>query len=334
LNQLLLNKKPWLLLLVLFMVVYPFIVGHSGYMVSIFVMICVYAITAMSLDLLIGFGGQISIGHAGFLSIGGYSVAILASKLGLPFLLVLPLAGVITGIIGLFIGLPAVRLKGHFLAVVTLGFGLSIPQIALNWDSLTGGYSGLSLMRPSFLSTDLQFFYVIVFMTVLITWLLHNILKSRMGRAFLAIRESEIAAQATGIDTSFYKTIMFVISSFFTGLAGGLYGYWIGFVSPNDFTAVTSFLLLGMIVVGGLASIPGAIIGAVIFTVLPELTRSFVGVTNIIIGLAVVLIILFRPHGIISIFDRFKSKSKGETDIAEILELEQEQGGAIRDANI
>ncbi len=317
------------------MLVYPFIVGHSGYMVSIFVMICIYAISAMSLDLLIGYGGQISIGHAGFLSIGGYTVAILTSKLGLPFLLTLPLAGVVTGIIGLFIGLPAVRLSGHFLAVVTLGFGLSIPQIALNWDSLTGGYSGLSLMRPSFLSSDLQFFYVIVVMTVLITWLLHNILKSRMGRAFLAIRESEVAAQATGINVPFYKTVMFVISSFFTGLAGGLYGYWIGFVSPNDFTVVTSFLLLGMIVVGGLASIPGAVIGAIIFTVLPELTRSFVGVTNIIIGLAVVLIILFRPHGLISLFDAFKAKSKRKAgNDQDLLISEQEQGGTVKDVNI
>jgi branched-chain amino acid transport system permease protein len=304
-------------------------------MVSIFVMICVYAITAMSLDLLIGFGGQISIGNAGFLSIGGYSVAILATKLGLPFLLVLPLSGVITGIIGLLIGLPAVRLSGHFLAIITLGFGLSVPQIALNWDSLTGGYSGLSVARPSWLSSDFQFFYVIVVVTVFITWLLHNILKSRMGRAFVAIRESEIAAQATGINVPFYKTIMFVISSFFTGLAGGLYGYWIGFVSPNDFTVFTSFLLLAMIVVGGLASIPGAIIGAILFTVLPELTRSFIGLTNIIIGLAVVIIILFRPHGIISLLDFFKTRSKAafETD-QDVMRPDQEQGGSVRDANI
>jgi branched-chain amino acid transport system permease protein len=137
--MLLTNKKPWLFLLILLLLAFPFIVGQSVYLVSIFVMICVYAITAMALDLLIGFGGQVSIGHAGFLSVGGYSVAILSAKFGLPFLLVLPLSGVITGLIGLLIGLPAVRLSGNFLAVVSLGFGLSIPQIALNWDSLTGG---------------------------------------------------------------------------------------------------------------------------------------------------------------------------------------------------
>jgi branched-chain amino acid transport system permease protein len=334
--MLLKNKKPWLFLLVLVLLAYPFIVGQSVYMVSIFVMICVYAITAMALDLLIGFGGQVSIGHAGFLSVGGYTVAILTSKFGLPFLLVLPLSGVITGLIGLLIGLPAVRLSGNFLAVVSLGFGLSIPQIALNWDSLTGGYSGLPLSRPEWLAGDNQFIYVIIIMTILITWLLHNILKSRMGRAFVAIRESEIAAQATGINVAFYKTIMFIISAFFTGLAGGLYGYWIGFVSPNDFTVFTSFLLLGMIVVGGLASIPGAIIGAIIFTVLPELTKSFIGLTNIIIGFAIVLVILFRPHGLLSLLDLFKLKKQSEKVISEpeVYLSDLEQGGTARDANL
>lgn len=332
--MLLKGKKPWLSLLILFMLAYPLIVGQSGYMISIFVMICVYAITAMALDLLTGFGGQVSIGHAGFLAIGGYSVAILTTKLGLPFLLVLPLSGVITGIIGLLIGLPAVRLSGNFLAVVSLGFGLSIPQIALNWDSLTGGYSGMPLSRPAWLLNDNQFIYVIILMTILVTWLLHNILKSRMGRAFTAIRESEIAAQATGINVPFYKTLMFVISAFFTGVAGGLYGYWFGFVSPNDFTAFTSFLLLGMIVVGGLASIPGAIIGAIVFTVLPELTKSFIGLTNIIIGLAIVLVILFRPNGLLSLLGLFKKNSREKViSKSEVYISEIEKGGAARDAN-
>ncbi|MGG1675027.1 branched-chain amino acid ABC transporter permease [Neobacillus sp. NRS-1170] len=315
--MLLSKKKPWIFLLVLALLVFPIIGEQSVYLVSIFVMICVYAITAMSLDLLIGFGGQISIGHAGFLSVGSYTAAILASKLVLPFFLVLPITGVITGLIGLLIGLPSVRLSGHFLAVVSLGFGLAIPQIALNWSSLTGGYSGLSVLRPEWLSADIQFIYVIIIITMLITWLLHNILKSRLGRAFVAIRESETAAQATGINLSFYKTLMFVISAFFTGIAGGLYGYWLGFVSPNDFTIVTSFLLLGMIVVGGLASIPGAIIGAIVFTVLPELTKSFIGLTNIIIGIAIVLVILFRPHGLMSLQELLKLKKTREKIIIE-----------------
>jgi branched-chain amino acid transport system permease protein len=155
-----------------------------------------------------------------------------------------------------------------------------------------------------------------------------------MGRAFTAIRESEIAAQATGINVPFYKTLMFVISAFFTGVAGGLYGYWFGFVSPNDFTAFTSFLLLGMIVVGGLASIPGAIIGAIVFTVLPELTKSFIGLTNIIIGLAIVLVILFRPNGLLSLLGLFKKNSREKViSKSEVYISVIEKGGAARDAN-
>lgn len=307
-KQLLFNKKIWIILLILFSGLFPFLIGQSSYYMTVFVMLLVYAITAMALDLLIGYGGQISVGHAGFLAIGGYSVALLTIHLDVPFLLALPAAGVISGIVGFIIGLPAVRLSGQFLAVVTLGFGLSVPQLILNLDQFTGGYSGLSFQRPPWLADKLVFFYVVLLITIIITWVLHNIIHSRLGRAFIAIRESEIAAQATGIPVAFYKTLMFAMSAFFTGLAGGLYAYWIGFVSPNDFTVVTSFLLLGMIVVGGLASIPGAIIGAVIFTMLPEVTSSFIGLTNLIIGVAIVLIILFRPTGIVSGFQMFTKK--------------------------
>lgn len=302
---------------------------------TLFVMICVYAVTAMALNLLIGYGGQMSVGHAGFLSVGGYATAILSTKLGLPFIFTLPLSGVITAVIGLIIGLPAVRLSGHFLAVITLGFGISIPLLALNWDSLTGGYSGIALFRPDWISSDLSFFYVVTGVTIVCFWMMSNMLKSSFGRAFVAIRESEVAAQATGINLSLYKTLMFMISAFFTGIAGGLYGYWFGFVSPNDFTVMTSFLLLAMIVVGGLASVPGAIIGAVLFTVLPEVTKSFIGITNIIIGIAVVLVILFRPDGLISFIDITKSRKKPELAKEQTIVLtDDSQGGTAKHANL
>jgi branched-chain amino acid transport system permease protein len=289
----------------------------------------------MALNLLIGYGGQMSVGHAGFLSVGGYATAILSTKLGLPFIFTLPLSGVITAVIGLIIGLPAVRLSGHFLAVITLGFGISIPLLALNWDSLTGGYSGIALFRPEWISSDLSFIYVVTGVTIVCFWMMSNMLKSSFGRAFVAIRESEVAAQATGINLSLYKTLMFMISAFFTGIAGGLYGYWFGFVSPNDFTVMTSFLLLAMIVVGGLASVPGAIIGAVLFTVLPEVTKSFIGITNIIIGIAVVLVILFRPHGLISFIDLTKSRKKPELAKEQTIVLtDDSQGGTAKHANL
>jgi branched-chain amino acid transport system permease protein len=295
---------------VVFMLIFPFLVGNSSYFMSLFVTIYIYMITSMALNLLVGYGGQISIGTAGFLLVGGYTVAIMGSKFALPFWILLLLAGVVSGLMSLIIGLPAIRLKGHFLALATLGFGLSIPYIALYWESLTKGFMGFAVKRPAGLSSDLQFYYVVVVVTVMITWLLINIVKSGMGRAFVAIRDSEVAAQATGINVAFYKIVMFVISAFFTGIAGGLNAYWIKFVSPADFNLSTSFLLLAMIVVGGLASIPGAIIGAVLFTLIPHFTGTFPGITNLVIGIAIVLILLFRPAGIISLLDLVNMKKE------------------------
>ncbi|NSL50513.1 branched-chain amino acid ABC transporter permease [Bacillus sp. P2(2020)] len=300
------NHKLWFYLVLTFSISFPFLFGQSGYFLSLFILICILSIASMSLNLLVGFGGQVSVGNAGFLMIGSYTVAILSNTFQLPFWLLLPLAGVITGIIGLAIGIPAVRLSGHFLAVATLGFGISIPQIALNWDSVTNGYAGLSVSRPAILSSDLSLFYFIVFMTIAIFWFIKNIVYSPFGRAFIAIRDSEVAAQTIGINISFYKAMMFAISAFFTGISGGLYAYWYGFVSPNDFSIMTSLLLLAGIIVGGLASIPGAIIGAVFLTLIPHFTAAYNGMTNIVIGSLVILIIMFKPDGIVHFFDFLK----------------------------
>jgi len=327
-------KPIALVVLLVLLAVYPFLVGKSNYYMTLFAMMCIYAIAAMALNLLTGFGGQVSVGHAGFLAVGGYAAAILSTKVGMPFILALLLAGVVTGLIGLLIGLPAVRLRGHFLAVATLGFGLSIPQIALNWDDLTGGYSGIFVTKPVLFDTEFKFFYVVVVSIVLITWIIYNILRSALGRAFVAIRESEVAAQAMGIHVAFYKTVMFVISAFFTGLAGGLYGYWVGFISPNDFTATTSFMLLAMIVVGGLASLPGAILGAVLFTLIPHFTSQFVGVTNLVIGLAMALIILFRPQGLVSLGQLFSAKKRQSGDVSEQEAGELEKGAEEKYVNV
>lgn len=300
-------KRLVIIVFALLLISFPFLVGKSSYFMGLVAMTAIYAIAAMSLNLLTGFGGQVSVGQGGFLVLGAYTPAVLSAKLEVPFWIGLPSAGVVAALISLVVGLPAVRLKGHFLAVATLGFGLSIPQIALNWQSLTAGYSGLSLARPDFASTDLGFFYVVIGATAIVTWLLLNISGSRLGRAFLAIRDSEIAAASNGINVAGYKTFMFIISSFFTGIAGGLYAYWMEYVSPGDFTIMTSFLLLAMIVVGGLGSIWGGIVGAVAFSIIPHFADAYVGVTNLVVGVAVILVILFRPSGLSSLSSLFVS---------------------------
>ncbi len=284
--------------------------GGSGYFLTLSAMACIYIISSLSINLLVGFGGQISVGNAGFLAIGSYTVAIVSNMFGWPIWLTLPLSGIVTGLISIVIGIPAVRLSGPFLAVATLGFAVSVPQIALNWESLTNGYAGLSVNRPMLMDTDTEFFYVIAGLTLFICWMLKNILKSGMGRAFVAIRDSEVAAEANGINVAFYKTFMFAISAFFTGIAGGLYSYWIGYVSPDDFTIISSLFLLAMIVVGGIGTISGSIIGAILLTVIPHFTDSYIGVTNVVIGIAVIIIILFRPKGLVSIYDSIKNRKR------------------------
>lgn len=296
-------KNLGLSLIILFLIIYPFLINKSNYFMTLVVMMFIFSISSMALNLLVGFGGQMSVGQAGFLSVGGYVVAILSNGSGLSFIASIILSGVITGLVGLVIGLPAIRLRGHFLAVATLGFGISIPLIALDWTSLTGGYSGLAVSKPDFASSNITLFYLFAALTVFITWLLNNIIKSKLGRAFKAIRDSEIAAQSTGINVSFYKTLMFSMSAFFTGIAGGMYGLWSGYVTPNDFSIFTSFIILAMVVVGGLASLPGSILGAVLLSILPHFTDVFVGITNIIIGIALVLIIMLRPKGLVSFFN-------------------------------
>ncbi|UZD66034.1 branched-chain amino acid ABC transporter permease [Marinobacter sp. AN1] len=326
------NRRTLVVIFAVFLLAYPFLVGQSSYFMSLVAMTAIYAIAAMSLNLLTGYGGQISVGQGGFLMLGTYTAAVLSAKLNMPIWITIPAAGVVAGLVSLVIGLPAVRLKGHFLAVATLGFGLSIPEIALNWKSVTAGYSGLPMMRPEAVSSDLAFFYVILVVTMVITWILLNIANSRLGRAFLAIRDSEIAAAATGINVAGYKTIMFMIAAFFTGIGGGLYAYWIEYVSPNDFTIMTSFFLLAMIVVGGLASIWGAIVGAILFTVIPHFADSYVGVTNLIIGVAVILIILFRPSGLISIGELFGRNLKTKELESAPVKPEQKQSSEATDA--
>lgn len=298
----------------LFLLAFPFLAGQSGYYMGLVVTACMYSIAAIALNLLTGYGGQVSVGNSGFLMIGGYTVAILGSRLGVPIWLALPAAGIVTGLIGLVIGLPAIRLRGHFLAVATLGFGLSVPTVAMNWKSLTAGYSGMSVMRPDMVSSDLSFYYVFILVTLFIIWVAINIAKSRMGRAFIAVRDSEVAAAATGINVPLYKTIMFIISAFLTGIAGGLYVYWIGFVSPNDFDIVTSFLLLAMIVIGGLASIWGAICGAVLLGIIPHFTSAYTGVTDLVIGIVVMAMILLRPGGLISLAALTRRSAPEEDD--------------------
>jgi len=305
-------KASYALVLVLLLV--PIVFASNSYMIYSSGLVLLYIIMTMALNLLVGYGGQISIGHASFLAIGAFTSAILTLRLGLPFWLALPLSGFFTALIGFIVGLPAVKLSGHMLAVATLGFGAAVPELLLKWESVTGGTLGLTPDNPSIFGyefdTDIKKYYLLAVITLLITWLIKNLLRGKIGRAFVAIRESEVSAAATGINVSLYKVLMFSISAFYTGIAGSLYAHFVGFISPHDFHISMSFLVLAMVIVGGTASIPGSYLGAILLAMIPQLTNHLPGVSFILTGISMVIIILFLPNGLIDIRKRGISRKR------------------------
>ncbi|TME70784.1 MAG: branched-chain amino acid ABC transporter permease, partial [Chloroflexi bacterium] len=254
-----------------------------GYILYLVSLALIYAIVAIGLGLLIGHTGQISLGHAGFFAIGAYASALLTLRLGLPFVAALLVAGALTATIGFLLGLPALRLSGPYLAVATLGFGLAIPQLVVWQGSWTGGSSGLhglplaSLPLGAFtivFRTDQDYYYLAAAVLVVLTIFARNVVASHTGRAFVAIRDSEIAARAMGVDLVRYKTTAFALSALYAGIAGSLYAHLLHGISPEDFTVLLSVDFLTMIVLGGLGSVGGALAGALMLTFLQNaLTR-------------------------------------------------------------
>jgi len=256
-----------------------------------------YALAAVGLNLLVGIAGQISLGHGAFMLIGGYTSAILTVKLELEPVVGVIASAVVTGVIGLLLGLPALRLHGHFLALATLSFGTAIPQLALKWEDVTGGAFGLH--PPKFPSDDAAY-WVILAVLAIGTWLAYNIVQSRPGRALLALRETEVAAQAMGVNLAVSKTGIFALSAAYAGVAGALATHLSGYISPLSISPLVSFQLLASIVVGGLGSLPGAIIGGALVEWLPFAASRTPGLASVVEGGAIILIVLFLPAGLSS----------------------------------
>ena len=284
-----------------------------GYVLYLVSLALIYAIVAIGLGLLIGHTGQISLGHAGFFAIGAYASALLTFRLGLPFVIALLVAGSLSSAIGFLLGLPALRLSGPYLAVATLGFGLAIPQLVIWQASWTGGSSGLHGLPLASLPlgavtivfrTDQDYYYLAVAVLVLLTIFARNVVTSHSGRAFVAIRDSELAARAMGVDLVRYKTTAFALSALYAGIAGSLYAHLLHGVSPEDFTVLLSIDFLTMIVLGGLGSVGGALSGALLLTFLQNaLTRlpvvhDFKNLYIVVLGLILILTIAVFPQGL------------------------------------
>lgn len=298
--------------IVSFAIILTFPLFLSSYIIYILDIIGIYAILAIGLNLVMGYTGQISLGHAAFAAIGAYTTGLLKVKLGVPFLVAWPIGALFAGIIGFLLGLPALRLRGHYLALATIGFGISIQLVILRWDSLTYGPRGFDMPPVSFfgfeLNSDKEVFYLIMVAAFLMILLAKNIVSSRNGRAFLAIRDSEIASQSLGINLARYKTIAFALSAFYGGVAGGLYAALIRYVSADNFGLFDTITYLTMIVIGGLASIAGSVIGVALVMLVQEGLRGFQEYQGLIYGVAVVVFIIFMPDGVYGLFLKVKSK--------------------------
>ena len=300
----------WLAAIVLLAILQTSLRGLIGaYNYQIVILVGINIILAVSLNLLNGVTGQFSIGHAGFYAVGGYTSAAVVYYGGasirelirfLPalaqdaVLLVIGLlaAAVAAGLAVLAVGIPSLRLRGDYLAIVTLGFGEIIRVFILNINAIGGsrGFSGIPQLSNFF------WVYLIVFITIVT---IRNIINSSYGRAFISIRDDEIAAEAMGVDTTRFKVLSFVISSMFAGIAGGLFGHFTMYLHPNSFLFTTSFYLIIMIVVGGLGSIEGSILGAILVTVTLEVFRGFGPFRLVNFAILLVLIMIYRPQGLV-----------------------------------
>lgn len=262
-------------------------------------------IIAMGLNLLTGNAGQISMCQASFMAIGAYGTTYMVTTLGLSFWLALPLGAGLAALFGLAVGFPALRIRGFYLAVVTLGF-LVITQLAIEQlPGITGGVRGLPASRPEVfgvrLASDLAFFYVVLAITLLCTWCAYSVLRSPTGRAFNAIRNNEAVAQTLAIPLARTKLVAFVISAFYAGLGGGLFASLVGFIDPLEFGVWTTIRHVVFIVVGGLGSVSGSIVGAAVLTVLPETLRGFAEYNELVFGAMLLFFLIVMPKGIVGI---------------------------------
>lgn len=261
---------------------------------SIIIPCCINVMLAVSLCLLVGFLGELTLGHAGFMSLGAYAGALTTNAIELPALLELFIGlivgGIVAALFSLIIGLPVLRLKGDYLAIVTLGFGEIIKSV-INSLGFTGGARGLSGIGIYSSYRNFTFVYIVVLLTILV---ISNLVKSRHGRAICSVRDNYIAAEAVGIKVSKYKTMAFVISGFFAGMAGVFYAHNVGILKPANFDYNTSIEILVMVVLGGMGNIKGAIVAAVLLTALPEVLRGAADFRMLLYAIVLIAMMLFN----------------------------------------
>ncbi len=330
------TRRTWRIALGVCVVVYPLVFTwlQSPYWIHVATLAGIYVCLALGLNVTVGFAGLLDLGYIAFYAVGAYASAIFFQhfpEAGWMFWLLLPLAATLAALFGVLLGSPTLRLRGDYLAIVTLGFGQIVRIILNNWDAVTNGPKGISgipspVIGHYSLDTGLHlgiltlprvanFYFLVVLLALAIGIAADRLNHSRIGRAWIAVREDELAARSCGINVMAMKLLAFAIGASFAGMGGVVYSSLIGFVDPMSFTFMESAMILAMVVLGGMGSIPGAVVGAIVLVALPEKLREFQQVRMLIFGAALIAMMIFRPEGLIP------SKRREQ----ELLEIEEEE---------
>ncbi|MGB5423810.1 MAG: branched-chain amino acid ABC transporter permease [Desulfobacterales bacterium] len=286
----------------------------------IFITIVINSILAVSLGIVVGYLGELSLAHGAFFGIGAYTSALISINLNVPFFVALPLAVLFAGIMGYLIGIPALRLSGHYFAIATLGFQGIVILMIINLVDLTRGPMGLGGIPPvgpyhifgltiSFLQ-KLPYYYLALAVLLIVLLITRNLLRYKFGQAFIATREDPLLAASIGIKTGRFRLLAFSLSAAMAGAAGSLYAHYALFISPDSFHLSESIYIATMVIIGGRATILGPLIGAIVLTAVPEALRFAGGLQFVLYGLMLMVVVIFMPKGLVGLLDRFKRKSR------------------------
>lgn len=318
------TKTNWIFLAILLIFLFTIPRWASVSTLTLATIIGINVIAAHGLNILTGNCGLVSLGHAGFMMVGGYAMAILCNTVGVPFILALPIAAVVAGIVGIIFGLPSLRIKGFYLIMATVAAYFIIHWLVLQFRSLTGGTEGMPVPPPDIFGWSLRpketYFYVVIVLAIIATLVAKNVLRTRAGRAFVAIRDNDLAAEVMGVNLFSYKLQAFFIGCVFAGLAGGLSVQYLSFANVEQFPFFDSVWMLGMLIIGGMGSVSGVIYGVIVIKLLQQLAtkigpalsdilnpQAAVGLGLILPSVAIILFLIFAPRGIAHILERFKN---------------------------
>lgn len=321
-------QRNWVLLALFLAVLVALPLFAPRYWIYFAGLLGINIIATQGLNIMTGYTGLLSLGHAAFVGVGAYSVALLQIHLGLPFWITIPLAGVSAAVIGVGFGLPSLRIRGLYLVIATLAAQFILNFVFVHWQDVTNGDVGLPVAPATVfgyaLNNETRIFYLILFVVVFLTWFAINVINSRVGRAFIAIRERDLTAQVLGVEIVTYKLVAFALGSFYAGIAGGLLAYFNQFVNPEQFGLMLSVFFLSSVIVGGMGSILGAILGAVFMTLLPEILREsaltvggslgfdigtiLTPLRETIFGLLMVAFLILEPRGLAQLWKRLRHK--------------------------